>query len=88
MLNGLYQEILNLTLSSLAILPTPIVLGILSIRNVKWFVSRDFAEFCWILMKEMNANRFFWDSHWLEIWSSHFCPSIGPNEGGVAMDSA
>jgi hypothetical protein len=24
----------------------------------------------WILPKEMNANRFFWDSHWLEIWKS------------------
>ncbi len=23
----------------------------------------------WILPKEMNANRFFWDFHWLEIWS-------------------
>jgi hypothetical protein len=29
-----------------------------------------------IFTKEMNANRFFWDSHWLEIWSNHFCPSI------------
>jgi hypothetical protein len=42
----------------------------------------------WIFPKEMNANRFFWDSHWLEIWSNHFCPSIGPNGGSVAMDSA
>ncbi len=41
----------------------------------------------WILPKEMNANRFFWDSHWLEIWSNHFCPSMGPNGGSVAMDS-
>ncbi len=40
-----------------------------------------------ILPKEMNANRFFWDSHWLEIWSNHFCPSMGPNGGSVAMDS-
>ncbi len=31
----------------------------------------------WILPKEINANRFFWDSHWLEIWSNHFCPSYG-----------
>jgi hypothetical protein len=37
--------------------------------------------------KEMNANRFFWDSHWLEIWSNHFYPSMGPNGGSVAMDS-
>jgi hypothetical protein len=40
-----------------------------------------------ILPKEMDANRFFWDSHWLEIWSNHFCPSMGPNGGSVAMDS-
>ena len=39
------------------------------------------------LPKEMTANRFFWDSHWLEIWSNHFCPSMGPNGGIVAMDS-
>jgi hypothetical protein len=41
----------------------------------------------WFLPKEMNANRFFWDSHWLEIWSNHFYPSRGPNGGSVAMDS-
>jgi hypothetical protein len=41
----------------------------------------------WILPKEINANLFFWDSHWLEIWPNHFCPSIGPNGGSVAMDS-
>jgi hypothetical protein len=40
----------------------------------------------WILPKEVNANRFFWDSHWLKIWSNHFCPSMGPNRGSVAMD--
>jgi hypothetical protein len=39
------------------------------------------------LPKEINANRFFWDSHWLEIWSNHFCPSMGPNGGSVDMDS-
>ncbi len=39
------------------------------------------------LRKEMNVIRFFWDSHWLEIWSNHFCPSMGPNGGSVAMDS-
>jgi hypothetical protein len=37
--------------------------------------------------KEMNANRFFWDSYWLEIWSNQFCPFMGPNGGSVAMDS-
>ncbi len=37
--------------------------------------------------KEMNANRFFWDSHWLEIWSNHLYPSMVPNGGIVAMDS-
>jgi hypothetical protein len=42
----------------------------------------------WILPKEMNANRFFWDSHWLEIWSNHFCLSMVSNGGSVAMDSA
>jgi hypothetical protein len=41
----------------------------------------------WTLPKEMNANRFFWDSHLLEIWSNRFCPSMGSNEGSVAMDS-
>ncbi len=30
---------------------------------------------------------FFWDSHWLEIWSNHFCPSMGLNGGSVATDS-
>jgi hypothetical protein len=41
----------------------------------------------WILPKEMKVNWFFWDCHWLEIWSNHFCPSMGPNEGSVALDS-
>jgi hypothetical protein len=41
----------------------------------------------WILPKDINANRFFLDSHWLEIWSNHLCPSMGPNGGSVAMDS-
>ncbi len=41
----------------------------------------------WILPKVMNANRFFWDSHWLEIWSNHLFPSMGPNGGIVAVDS-
>jgi hypothetical protein len=41
----------------------------------------------WFLPKEMNANRFFCDSHWLEIWSNHSYPSMGPNGGSVAMDS-
>jgi hypothetical protein len=38
----------------------------------------------WFLPKEMNANRFFCDSHWLEIWSNHFYPSMGPIGGIVA----
>jgi hypothetical protein len=38
----------------------------------------------WILPKQINANRFFWDPHWLEIWSNHLCPSMGPNGGSVA----
>jgi hypothetical protein len=37
----------------------------------------------WIL----NANRFFWDSHWLEIWSNHLFLSMRLNGGTVAMDS-
>ncbi len=37
----------------------------------------------WILPNEVNANRFFWDSHWLEIWSNQLCLSMGPS---VAMD--
>jgi hypothetical protein len=41
----------------------------------------------WILPKEINANRFFRDSHWLEIWKNHLCPSMGPNGGIVAVDS-
>ncbi len=41
----------------------------------------------WILPKQVNENRFFWDSHWLEIWSNHFCPSMGLNGGSVATDS-
>jgi hypothetical protein len=35
----------------------------------------------WILPKEMYANLFFRDSHWLEIWKNHLCPSMGTNEG-------
>ncbi len=41
----------------------------------------------WILPKKVNANRFFWDSHWLEIWSNHFGPSMGLNGGSMATDS-
>jgi hypothetical protein len=41
-----------------------------------------------ILPKAINANRFYRDSHWLEIWKNHFCPSLGPNGVSVAMDSA
>ncbi len=41
----------------------------------------------WFFPKEINANWFFGDSHWLEIWKNHFCP-LGPNGGSVALDSA
>jgi hypothetical protein len=41
----------------------------------------------WILPKVINANRFFRDFHWLEICKKHFCPSMGPNVGSLAMDS-
>jgi hypothetical protein len=33
-----------------------------------------------ILLKEIYANRFIRDSHWLEIWKNHFCPTMGPTE--------
>jgi hypothetical protein len=39
----------------------------------------------WLLSKEINANRFLWDSHRLEIWKNHLCPSMRPNEGSVTM---
>jgi hypothetical protein len=42
----------------------------------------------WILPKEINANLFFCDPYWLEIWKNHLFPSMGPNGGSVAMDSA
>jgi hypothetical protein len=41
----------------------------------------------WVFPKEINANLFFGDSNWLELWKNHFCPSMGPNGGSVAMDS-
>ncbi len=41
----------------------------------------------WILTKEKNANRFFLDSHWLEIWKNHLCPSMGPNGVDSALSS-
>jgi hypothetical protein len=40
-----------------------------------------------ILPKEINANRFFRDANWLEIWKNHFCPSMGPNGGSVTKGS-
>jgi hypothetical protein len=39
----------------------------------------------WILPKEINENRFFRDSHWLEIWKNPLFP--GPIGGSVAIDS-
>ncbi len=41
----------------------------------------------WNFPKEINANRFFWDSHLLEIWSNHFFLFMGPYGRSVAMDS-
>jgi hypothetical protein len=41
----------------------------------------------WILPEIDQCNRFFWESHWLEIWSNQFCPSMGLNGGSVATDS-
>jgi hypothetical protein len=37
----------------------------------------------WILPKEINAKRFFWDSHWLEIWKN--VPLWDSNGGSVAI---
>jgi hypothetical protein len=37
----------------------------------------------WILAKKIDANRFFRDSHWLEIWKNHLCHSMGPNGGSL-----
>jgi hypothetical protein len=41
----------------------------------------------WILPKEINANRFLWDSHWLEIWLKHLFPSMLSNGGIMAIAS-
>jgi hypothetical protein len=40
-----------------------------------------------IFPEDIDANRFFRASPWLEIWKKHFCPSMEPNGGRVAMDS-
>ncbi len=37
--------------------------------------------------KRLMQTKSSGDSHWLEIWSNHFCLSMGPNGGAVAMDS-
>ncbi len=39
----------------------------------------------WILLKKINAYMLFLDSHWLKL-ENHFCPSMGPNGGSVAME--
>jgi hypothetical protein len=35
------------------------------------------------LPKEINANRFFRVSHWVEIWKNHLFPSMGRMEGAL-----
>jgi hypothetical protein len=35
----------------------------------------------WILPKEINANRLFLGSHWLEIWKNHYLPLWDRMEG-------
>ncbi len=30
----------------------------------------------WILPQQIYANRFFWDSHWLEMLANNSCPTI------------
>jgi hypothetical protein len=43
----------------------------------------------YILPKKINANQFFRETpHWLKIWKNHLCPSVGPNGGSEAVDSA
>ncbi len=39
-----------------------------------------------ILPEEINENQFSWDSHWLEIWKNHLCPSMGQNGGRVSKE--
>ncbi len=41
-----------------------------------------------IFLKKINANWFFLDSHWMEIWRNHLCPSMGRNGGSITMDLA
>ncbi len=41
----------------------------------------------WILPKDINANGFFWDSHWIKMWKNHHSPSMGLSEGSVASAS-
>jgi hypothetical protein len=42
----------------------------------------------WILAKEINANRFFWDSRsWAENLEKPLTSLHGSNKGSVAMDS-
>ncbi len=52
-----------------------------------WTGNLKCREVNWILTKKVNWIRFFWDSHWLEIWKKHLCPSMGSNGGNVAMYS-
>ncbi len=37
----------------------------------------------WILSKEINANRFFWDSHWLKIWKKTLLSLCGTELEGA-----
>ncbi len=42
----------------------------------------------WTLPKEINADRFFWNSHWLDSWKNQYkCPSMGPNGRSAASTS-
>jgi hypothetical protein len=41
----------------------------------------------WILPKEINANRFFWDAQCWKSGKNHLLAFMGPNGGSVAMDS-
>ncbi len=41
----------------------------------------------WILPKEINADWFFWDSHWLKKLENQLCSSMGPNWESAASAS-
>ncbi len=72
--NGQFSGVYSITMDKLAQTETKATLPpFVPIQGQKWFshISRDQC----------------WDSQWLEKWTNHFCPSMGPNRVCVAMDS-